>query len=76
MFDSFSDLRTNINCDFYVDGEDYYRELVGAMQSAKQEILIADWFLAPEIYLTRGADEPHWRLDQLLYKKVTIFYNL
>lgn len=41
-----------------------------AIDAAKEEIFIADWWLSPEIYLKRPAVEgDYWRLDKLLQRK-------
>lgn len=61
-----------------------------ALENAKEEIYIADWWLCPELYLKRPTDDPDYRLDKilikkaregvkvyiLLYKEVTIALNL
>lgn len=44
------------------------------LEMAREEILIADWWLCPEVYLRRPmAEGNHWRLDCVL--KVYIFLN-
>jgi phospholipase D1/2 len=40
-----------------------------AMNNAKEEIYIADWWLCPEIYLKRPTDHLEYRLDKILLKK-------
>jgi len=41
-----------------------------AIESAKEEIMIADWWLSPEIYLKRPANTEHtFRLDKMLERK-------
>lgn len=41
-----------------------------ALENAKEEIFITDWWLSPEIYLKRPAIvADHWRLDKLLQRK-------
>lgn len=46
-----------------------------AINKAKEEIYIADWWLSPEIYLKRPTlDGDYWRLDKLLKRKaVSVF---
>lgn len=40
------------------------------MELAKEEILISDWWLSPEIYLKRPMFEGNrWRLDEILKRK-------
>lgn len=41
-----------------------------ALEAATEEIFIADWWLSPEIYLKRPANEgDYWRLDKILERK-------
>lgn len=41
-----------------------------ALEAAKEEIYICDWWLSPEIYLKRPAlVGDHWRLDRVLERK-------
>jgi phospholipase D1/2 len=41
-----------------------------ALEGAKEEIFIADWWLSPEIYLKRPfVDGDYWRLDKILERK-------
>lgn len=42
-----------------------------ALNSAKEEIYIADWWLCPEIYLKRPTDHLEYRLDKVLLKKAS-----
>ena len=55
---------------WYVDGSDYMRDVADAMEAAREEIFITDWWLSPEIFLKRPAlDSHYWRLDQILLRK-------
>lgn len=41
-----------------------------AIENAKEEIFITDWWLSPEIYLKRPAIVgDYWQLDKLLQRK-------
>lgn len=41
-----------------------------AIESAREEIFIADWWLSPEIYLRRPVvNDDTWRLDKVLQRK-------
>lgn len=67
---SFAPIRNNIDACWFVDGADYMSAVADAIQGAKEEIFIADWWLSPEIYLKRPAlDGNYWRLDTLLQRK-------
>ncbi|XP_068628198.1 phospholipase D1 [Battus philenor] len=53
-----------------VDGSAYLSAVADAMELAKEEIFIADWWLSPEIYLKRPAlNGTYWRLDCILKRK-------
>lgn len=48
-----------------------------AIEAAREEIFIADWWLSPEIYMKRPIVEgDKWRLDNLLHRKAVrlLFY--
>ncbi|KAL1922133.1 uncharacterized protein VTP21DRAFT_10775 [Calcarisporiella thermophila] len=69
-FESFAPVRKNVPVRWFVDGRDYFWAVSQAINMAKEEIYIEDWFLSPEIYLRRpGSTQPDWRLDLLLKKK-------
>lgn len=58
---------------FYINGESeehsYFSELFDAMEAARTEIYITDWFLAPYIYLKRPKEDfPDSRLDLTLLR--------
>lgn len=41
-----------------------------AIENAKEEVFITDWWLSPEIYLKRPAIVgDYWQLDKLLQRK-------
>lgn len=64
-----------------VDGSSYFSIVADAMELAKEEIFIADWWLSPEIYMKRPAlNGNYWRLDTILKRKavsvkVLLFLN-
>lgn len=54
----------------FVDGSSYMSAVADAMELAKEEIFIADWWLSPEIYMKRPAlNGNYWRLDSILKRK-------
>ncbi|GBP07269.1 Phospholipase D1 [Eumeta japonica] len=54
----------------FVDGSPYLSAVADAMELAREEIFIADWWLSPEIYMKRPAlNGNYWRLDYLLKRK-------
>eukprot|EP00742_Colponemidia_sp_Colp-10_P008039 GILJ01008674.1.p1 GENE.GILJ01008674.1~~GILJ01008674.1.p1 ORF type:complete len:1307 (-),score=215.05 GILJ01008674.1:364-4284(-) len=69
-FNSFAPMRENISIQYYIDGVDYFKAVADAIESAKHEIFISDWWLSPEVYLRRPPHEyPDSRLDKVLQKK-------
>ncbi|TMS33660.1 hypothetical protein L596_001374 [Steinernema carpocapsae] len=55
---------------WFVDGKDYMECCANMMELAREEILIADWWLSPEIYMKRPMTEGNrWRLDTILQRK-------
>ncbi|WVQ89447.1 hypothetical protein IAS59_003207 [Cryptococcus gattii] len=69
-FRSFSGERDGNIVKWHVDGHDYFWALSEAIDSAKECIMILDWWLSPELQLRRPAALfPEWRLDKLLKKK-------
>ena len=43
--------------------------LAGAIEAARYEIFITDWWLSPEISLKRPYNSDYWRLDNMLKRK-------
>ncbi|EAL20780.1 hypothetical protein CNBE1430 [Cryptococcus deneoformans B-3501A] len=69
-FRSFSGERDGNIVKWHVDGHDYFWALSEVIDSAKECIMILDWWLSPELQLRRPAALfPEWRLDRLLKKK-------
>jgi phospholipase D1/2 len=67
---SFAPLRTTIPACWFVDGAGYMSAVADAIENAKEEIFITDWWLSPEIHMKRPAIcGEHWRLDKLLQRK-------
>ncbi len=73
-YTSFAPERQNANCEFYIDGENYFKDVHEAINNAQNMIFICDWWLYPKLYLLRGEDQVYdennpARIDQLLLKK-------
>lgn len=67
---SFVPFRESTPASWFVDGATYMSAVADAMEHAKEEIFIADWWLSPEIYLKRPAEnKDYWRLDNILERK-------
>ncbi|KAG2462471.1 PLD1 Phospholipase, partial [Polypterus senegalus] len=54
----------------YVNAKGYMEDVASALEEAKEEIFITDWWLSPEIFLKRPVVEGnYWRLDYILKRK-------
>ncbi|XP_008395128.1 phospholipase D1 [Poecilia reticulata] len=69
-FGSFARQEENIPAKWYVNGKTYMEDVADALEEAKEEIFITDWWLSPEIFLKRPVVEGNrWRLDCILKRK-------
>eukprot|EP01135_Chromosphaera_perkinsii_P010182 Nk52_evm48s2039 gene=Nk52_evmTU48s2039 len=69
-FSSFAPVRGSTKVATFADGVDYFHAVADAIMLAKEQILIEDWWLSPEIFLKRPPHENEdFRLDRLLRKK-------
>ncbi|KAJ8409628.1 hypothetical protein AAFF_G00230290 [Aldrovandia affinis] len=69
-FGSFAREEENIPAKWYVNGKNYMEDVANALEEAREEIFITDWWLSPEIFLKRPVVEGNrWRLDCVLKRK-------
>ncbi|XP_068456617.1 phospholipase D2 [Clinocottus analis] len=68
-FEGFAPPRENALTKWYVNGSGYFADLADALEQAKEEIFITDWWLSPEVFLKRPATDNYWRLDEILKRK-------
>uniref|UniRef100_H3D2I7 Phospholipase n=1 Tax=Tetraodon nigroviridis TaxID=99883 RepID=H3D2I7_TETNG len=68
-FDGFAPPRENTLTKWYVNGRGYFADLADALEHAREEIFITDWWLSPEVFLKRPATDTYWRLDEILRRK-------
>ncbi|KAG7516368.1 phospholipase D2-like [Solea senegalensis] len=68
-FDGFAPPREDTLTKWYVNGRGYFADLADALEKAKEEIFITDWWLSPEVFLKRPATDNYWRLDEILKRK-------
>ncbi|KAI4495941.1 hypothetical protein M0802_008156 [Mischocyttarus mexicanus] len=67
---SFAPYRSPIPATWFVDGCSYMSAVADALENAKEEIFIADWWLSPEIFMKRPVTSgDYWRLDIILQRK-------
>ncbi|XP_068402345.1 phospholipase D1 isoform X2 [Eschrichtius robustus] len=69
-FGSYAAIQENTLAKWYVNAKGYFEDAANAMEEAKEEIFITDWWLSPEIFLKRPVVEGNrWRLDCILKRK-------
>ncbi|XP_061661657.1 phospholipase D1-like [Syngnathoides biaculeatus] len=69
-FGSFARREEDVPAKWYVNGKTYMEDVADALEEAKEEIFITDWWLSPEIFLKRPIVEGNrWRLDHVLRRK-------
>jgi len=57
-FASFAPIRPKNDCKFYIDGQGYFEDLHKKLKNAQDEIMIAGWFISPEMPLLRPVSNP------------------
>ncbi|XP_074859720.1 phospholipase D1 isoform X2 [Carettochelys insculpta] len=69
-FGSYAAVQENTLAKWYINAKGYFEDVANAMEAAKEEIFITDWWLSPEIFMKRPVVEGnHWRLDCILKRK-------
>ncbi|XP_053246528.1 phospholipase D1 [Podarcis raffonei] len=69
-FGSYAAVQENTLAKWYVNAKGYFEDVANAMEAAKEEIFITDWWLSPEIFMKRPVVEGNrWRLDCILRRK-------
>lgn len=70
-YGSFAPIRRKVICKSLLDGEEYYEEVYNKLLNAEKEVFITGWWVSPELYLKRPADNQNeGRLDRILKKIV------
>lgn len=68
-FRSFAPEREKQICKWFVNAGLYMETALAAINEAKEEIFITDWWFSPEIFLKRPTEDLQYRLDQVLLKR-------
>lgn len=69
---SYAPVRRAIQAAPLIDGCAYMNAVANAMEVAREEIYIADWWLSPMLHLKRPfAHNAFWRLDEVLRRKAS-----
>ncbi|XP_077204517.1 phospholipase D1 [Paroedura picta] len=69
-FGSYAATQENMLAKWYLNAKGYFEDVANAMEAAKEEIFITDWWLSPEIFMKRPVVEGNrWRLDCILRRK-------
>ena len=55
-FKSYTNEKNGNLAQWFIDGEDYYKDLQEKLLQAKETIFITDWWFSPEVWLTRPVD--------------------
>ena len=66
---SYAPVRQSQLCRWYVNASMYMEHVMHALNGAKEEIFITDWWLSPELFLKRPTTDLQYRLDKILLKK-------
>ena len=66
-YKSYTNEKKGNSAHWFSDGEDYYKDLSEKLMQAKETIFITDWWLSPEVWLTRPA--PTQQYMALAYQK-------
>ncbi len=89
-YDSYAPARPKQLCRWIMNASFYMKSVCDALNNAKHEIFITDWWFTPELFLIRPTDDLKYRLDKillekskqgikiyiLLYKEITFVQNL
>jgi hypothetical protein len=74
-FQSSYPTRNDTPAAWYVDGASFMEAVADAMEDAREQIFLTDWYISPELYLKRRPkvykreerfDPDYWRLDMTL----------
>jgi phospholipase D1/2 len=68
-YGSFARERENCEGKFYIDGEDYFRDIYEELLRAKKEIFITDWMITPYfLFIRPNSLDSEYRMDKVLKK--------
>ena len=56
IYKSYSNEKKGNRAHWFVDGEDYFKDLSEKLMEAKESIFMTDWWMSPEVWLTRPAN--------------------
>jgi phospholipase D1/2 len=68
---SFAPSRVSQMARWYVNASVYMEHVMLALNNAREEIFITDWWLSPELFLKRPTIDLQYRLDKILVKKAS-----
>ena len=52
-YESYTNEKKGNSAHWFVDGEDYFKDLAEKLMKAKESIFITDWWMSPQVWLTR-----------------------
>ena len=53
IYKSYTNEKTGNKAHWFADGEDYFNDLAEKLMEAKESIFITDWWMSPQVWLTR-----------------------
>ena len=68
-YKAYSNEKMNNYAHWFVDGQDYFKDLFETLMDAKKSIFITDWWMSPEVWLKRPIFEDDYK-NNLNLKKI------
>ena len=73
IYHAFTNEKHNNFVQFFTDGEEYFPDLFKTLFQAKESVFITDWWMSPEVFLSRPVKEADYYA--LEYKKNKVKEN-
>ena len=75
-YNSFAPQKKNCDAKWFVDADSYFSYLLEQLKKAKESVYITDWFMSPELALSRPINYDDFRDEKNDYKKSLNFSNV
>ena len=76
LYHSFTTQKINCGAKWFVDADSYFAYLLEHLKKAKETVYVTDWFMSPELALSRPLNYDIYRDDKIDYKKYITFNNV
>jgi phospholipase D1/2 len=73
-YNAFTNMKKYNLCQWFSDGEDYFKDLFQKLMAARDSIYITDWWMSPEVFLIRPVNENEY-LQMKETKRTKYFGN-